>query len=82
SAPDAVRLEGEVLITELSGSESVIHFNLQGQTWVSQSQGIHSFKVGASTELFADVSHCLYFGANNQLVAHRSPQAHLPGQGE
>ncbi|NQV83730.1 MAG: ABC transporter ATP-binding protein [Rhodospirillales bacterium] len=75
AAPGAVRLEGQVLITELSGSESVIHFNLQGQTWVSQSQGIHSFKVGAHTELFVDVSHCLYFGAQDQLVAHRSHQA-------
>src|SRR4029453_3566325 len=30
-------LEGRVLVTELSGSESVIHFVMNGQTWVSQS---------------------------------------------
>lgn len=70
----AVSLEGEVMITELSGSESVIHFDLEGLTWVSQSQGIHSFEVGARTELYADVGECLYFGAEDKLVAHRSQQ--------
>jgi len=44
---EAVRLAGKVLVTELSGSESVIHFELQGETWVSQSHGIHAFEVGA-----------------------------------
>ena len=71
AAADALRLDGAVLITELSGSESVIHFDLQGQTWVSQSQGIHPFEVGASAELYLDVGQCLYFGAQDRLVAHR-----------
>jgi ABC-type sugar transport system ATPase subunit len=39
---DAVPVDGRVLITELSGSESVVHFELGGQTWVSQSHGIPS----------------------------------------
>ncbi|HEX9768556.1 MAG TPA: ABC transporter ATP-binding protein [Kiloniellales bacterium] len=66
---DAVRLEGKVLVTELSGSESVIHFELQDQTWVSQSHGIHAFEVGAHAELFMDVGRCLYFGRNDELIA-------------
>ncbi|MDX1424915.1 MAG: ABC transporter ATP-binding protein [Kiloniellales bacterium] len=65
----AVRLEGKVLVTELSGSESVIHFELQDRTWVSQSHGIHPFEVGARAELFMDVGHCLYFGQNDELIA-------------
>jgi glycerol transport system ATP-binding protein len=67
-APGAVRVKGEVLITELSGSESVIHFMVAGQTWVSQSQGIHPFEVGATAEFYADVSQCLYFATDGQLV--------------
>lgn len=66
---DAVRLQGKVLVTELSGSESVIHFELQDQTWVSQSHGIHAFEVGAQAELFMDVGRCLYFGQNDELIA-------------
>ena len=40
------RIEGRVLVTELRGSESIVHFDLNGRTWVSQSHGIHPFEVG------------------------------------
>jgi glycerol transport system ATP-binding protein len=68
-APAAARIEGEVLITELSGSESVIHIKVGEQTWVSQSQGIHPFEVGATAEFYADVSQCLYFDSDDRLVS-------------
>ena len=66
---DSVRLEGTVLVTELSGSESTIHFQLHDETWVSQSHGIHGFEVGARADLFMDVGRCMYFGGDNRLVA-------------
>jgi glycerol transport system ATP-binding protein len=66
---EAVRLEGKVLVTELSGSESVIHFELQDETWVSQSHGIHAFEVGAHAELYMDAGRCMYFGQNEELIA-------------
>jgi glycerol transport system ATP-binding protein len=48
-------IQGRVLVAELSGSESVIHFDMNGQTWVSQSHGIHPFQVGATADLYVDV---------------------------
>jgi glycerol transport system ATP-binding protein len=62
-------VEGRVLVTELSGSESVIHFDLDGRTWVSQSQGIHPFDVGSTARLYVDVDRGLFFGPDNRLVA-------------
>ena len=50
-------------MTELCGSESVIHFDLNGQTWVSQSHGIHPFKVGSTARLYVDVDQSLFFDA-------------------
>src|SRR5688500_18590763 len=38
-------ISGRVLVTEISGSESVIHFDMKGQTWVSQSHGVHPLDV-------------------------------------
>ena len=61
-------IEGRVLVTELSGSESVIHFDLNGQTWVSQSHGIHPFKVGSTARLTVDVDHSMFFGSNDELI--------------
>lgn len=65
----AVTLDGEILVTELSGSESVAHFSLAGQTWVAQSHGVQSYQVGEIRKFFIDVSRCLYFSADGTLVA-------------
>ena len=63
-----VVLDGKILVTELSGSESVAHFSLAGQTWVAQSQGVQAYQVGESHRFFMDVSRCLYFNADGALV--------------
>jgi glycerol transport system ATP-binding protein len=67
-AKEASVIEGRVLVTELSGSESVVHFDMNGQTWVSQSHGIHPFEVGATARLFVDVDQSFFFDGNNQLI--------------
>ncbi|MEM7023873.1 MAG: ABC transporter ATP-binding protein [Pseudomonadota bacterium] len=64
----AVPLTGRVLVTEISGSESVVHFDLAGHTWVSQSHGVHPFEVGDEARLFADVGRALFFDPSGQLV--------------
>jgi glycerol transport system ATP-binding protein len=69
---DAATLEGRVLVAELSGSESVLHFNMNGQTWVSQSHGIHPFPVGSTARLYVDVDQSFFFGADDRLIAGRA----------
>ena len=61
-------VDGRVLVTELSGSESIIHMDIKGRTWVSQSHGIHPFEVGAPARLYLDVAQALYFGASGELI--------------
>jgi len=61
-------VEGRVLVTELSGSESVIHFDVDGRTWVSQSHGIHPFNVGSKAKLYVDIDQSLFFGAENEFI--------------
>jgi glycerol transport system ATP-binding protein len=65
----AATLEGRVLVAELSGSESILHFNMHGQTWVSQSHGIHPFPVGSTARLYVDVDQTFYFDASQKLIA-------------
>jgi glycerol transport system ATP-binding protein len=65
----AVPIAGRVLVTEISGSESVIHFELAGHTWVSQSHGVHPFEVGAMAQLYADVGRALFFEPSGKRVA-------------
>ncbi|MDQ7249703.1 ABC transporter ATP-binding protein [Dongia sedimenti] len=66
--PDAVAIEGHVLVAELSGSESVLHVDLNGTTWISQSHGVHPFEVGSTARLYVDVARGFLFDRANRLV--------------
>jgi glycerol transport system ATP-binding protein len=68
-AGESVEIEGRVLVTELSGSESVIHLDVGGTTWVSQSHGIHPFEVGSQAKLHVEVGRALFFGPSGERVS-------------
>jgi glycerol transport system ATP-binding protein len=68
-APSGVAVQGRVLIAEINGSESTVHFELDGQTWVSLSQGVHAFRVGDGARFRLDVAHALYFSPDGRRVA-------------
>lgn len=70
-----VKISGEVLVTELSGSESTVHFRVGPETWVSLAHGIHSIGVGETAELFADLGRAFYFGADGDLIAAQEKNA-------
>jgi glycerol transport system ATP-binding protein len=65
----AAPLDGKVLIAELSGSESVIHFAHGPLNWVSQSHGVRAIEVGATMRFDLDVGRCMYFDPDGMLVA-------------
>jgi glycerol transport system ATP-binding protein len=67
-APGAA-IQGKVQIAELSGSESVIHFEHGPLSWVSQSQGVHAIELGERARFFIDVDRCLYFDGEGRLIA-------------
>jgi glycerol transport system ATP-binding protein len=64
-----VPVRGPVLISEISGSESVVHFDLAGGTWVSLAPGVRSHAVGRDADFALDVAHCLYFDADGRRIA-------------
>ena len=66
---DWVAVSGTVQVTELSGSESVAHFTVENDTWVSQSEGVHPFQVDEIHTFYMDVSQCFLFATDGRLVA-------------
>ena len=66
--PGSVRVSGKVKVTELSGSESIIHFDMLGNPWVSLASGIHALVAGDRAELYMDVSRGFYFGSDDRLI--------------
>ena len=67
---NTVEIDGKVLISELSGSESLIHFTNGNLNWVSLSNGIQQKNIGENTKLFMNIDEFLYFDENNRLVNH------------
>jgi len=65
----AAAVEGKVLVAEISGSESTIHFSHGPLNWVSQSHGVHPSQVGDCVRFHLDVGQCLFFDADGRLVA-------------
>ncbi|HKE16584.1 MAG TPA: ABC transporter ATP-binding protein [Kofleriaceae bacterium] len=64
----AAEIEGRVQITEISGSESVIHFEHGELSWVSQSHGVHALQVGEKARFYIDVARCMYFDGDGVLI--------------
>ena len=67
---NSIEISGKVLISELSGSESMIHFTNGDLNWVSLSEGIHQKDVGEETKLFMNSDEFLYFDNNDRLVGN------------
>ncbi len=66
---EPVAVEGTVLVAELSGSETVVHFEMGEETWVSLSHGIHPFDVGETARLYADMGRAFFFAPDGTRVA-------------
>ncbi|MEM9840945.1 MAG: ABC transporter ATP-binding protein [Pseudomonadota bacterium] len=64
-----VRITGNVGVTELSGSESSAHFDLDGRGWVSLAHGTHSYRIGEAHTFYMDPSACLYFAPDGNRAA-------------
>jgi len=68
-ADSDVVLNGTVLVTELSGSESSAHFQMGDNGWVSLAPGVHPYKVGTDHQFFMDPTKAFYFDTDGRLVA-------------
>ncbi|MEM1343562.1 MAG: ABC transporter ATP-binding protein [Pseudomonadota bacterium] len=68
--PGSVAVEGRVLVTELSGSESVAHFALDQapSAWVALAHGIHDLAVGQTARFWLDPAACYYFDAEGRRI--------------
>lgn len=65
----SVPLSGKVRITELTGSESIAHFEVGDRLWVSQAPGVHPYRLGEEHEFHLISDRCFYYGADGRLVA-------------
>ena len=67
---NSLEIKGKVLISELSGSESLIHFTKGDLNWVSLSNGIVQKNVGDEMSLYMNADEFIYFDHNERLVTN------------
>lgn len=65
----AVPLFGRVRITELTGSESIAHFEVGDRLWVSQSAGVHPYRIGEEHRFHLIPDRCFYYDGEGRLAA-------------
>ena len=70
TSTNSLEIKGKVMISELSGSESLIHFKYGQANWVSLSSGSHKINIGEEMKLYMNVDECLFFDQNNRLVSN------------
>ena len=68
-AGDVLEVEARVLAAELSGSESVVHVEIGGHAWISQSHGVHAVAAGATEPMYLQTGRFFYFGEDGALLA-------------
>ena len=64
-----IELQAVVKISEISGSESHMHFRLGSDDWVAQLPGVHSHKVSSTLKLHMDLERVLYFDSEQELIS-------------
>ncbi|WP_299726792.1 ABC transporter ATP-binding protein [uncultured Tateyamaria sp.] len=64
-----VAMDGTVLVTELSGSESSAHFQMGEDGWVSLAHGVHPYEIGENHRFYMDASKAFFFAPDGRLAA-------------
>jgi len=59
-----IALPGTVRVTEITGSESYVHFNCLGQQWTMLCHGVHPMVTGAPVTAHLERRHILLFDRN------------------
>ena len=61
-------LSAEVMVTEITGSESYVHLIHEDQRWVMLTKGIHDIEAGRMMDVHLDTAHLMVFDRNGQTV--------------
>lgn len=68
TSSDAIQLQATVTVTELSGSESYVHFDFLGQPWVALLHGIHNFAPADQVQFFVEPEQVMLFGTDHRRI--------------
>ena len=65
---ECVRLNGRIDLSEINGSESLLHVSVKQHQWVAQLHGVHKLAAGNDAPLYLDPRRCFLFDADGNEV--------------
>jgi glycerol transport system ATP-binding protein len=71
-APNALEFTGKLSVTEITGSETFVHLDHQGESWVGLVHGIKELKIGTSLNVYLDPKHIYFFAQDGKSIAAAS----------
>lgn len=76
---DAIKFEAKLIVTELTGSDTFVHLDTQGERWIGLVPGLQDFKIGQTLNVSLSPENVFYFDHNEKLVAAPVHQPELAG---
>ena len=67
--PDCLGFEGQVSVTEITGSESFVHVDVGAETWVALLRGVVDLPPGEAVQVHVHPSHVMAFDAAGRFMA-------------
>lgn len=67
-APDDIEVTGNVSVTELTGSETFVHFSMEGNPWVALLHDVQDFAVASTVKFYLKPQHLFLFDSDDALV--------------
>jgi glycerol transport system ATP-binding protein len=65
----AIAFDAQVIVTEITGSESFLHLQHGDDRWVGLVHGVHDLAPGTAAKVWLDPAHVYIFGQDGRLVA-------------
>ncbi|MEX0338397.1 MAG: ABC transporter ATP-binding protein [Arenibacterium sp.] len=69
---NSMTFETQLVVTELTGSETFIHLDHHGERWVGLVHGVHDLTLGSTMNVYLDPRHVYIFAEDGALVAPAS----------
>lgn len=69
---DALTFNAKLHVTEITGSETFIHLDHHGDSWVGLIHGVRDLKIGAPLDVYLDPRHVYIFAEDGTAVASAS----------
>ncbi|MEM8918435.1 MAG: ABC transporter ATP-binding protein [Pseudomonadota bacterium] len=75
----AIKFEANLIVTELTGSDTFVHLDAEGKRWIGLVSGLQDFEIGQALNISLRTENVFYFDQDEKLVASPARQPEMAG---